>query len=63
MTATRERGSHHIFARVGQFVSATIVFGCGWLAIQTSDWKKIIALTLLAGAAGIVASRFQRRAR
>ena len=63
MTATQHRGTSRILARLGFFISVLIVFGCGWLAMQTSDWKRILVLTLLALAAGIVASQFQRRTR
>jgi hypothetical protein len=50
-------------ARIGFFASVALVFACGWFAMRSSDWKQIVLLTLLAAVAGIVASRFSRRAR
>ncbi len=50
-------------ARLGLLVSVIIVFGSGWFAMRTDDWKKIVALTALAAVAGVVASQFSRRLR
>ncbi len=50
-------------ARVGFFASLLVVFLCGWFAMRTDDWKRIVALTLLALVAGFVATQFSRRAR
>ena len=50
-------------ARLGLFASVFIVFVCGWFAMRTDDWKRILLLTALAALAGVVASAFSRRAR
>jgi anti-sigma-K factor RskA len=50
-------------ARVGLAASAFLVFACGYLAMQTGDWRRCVPLTLLAGLGGLAASAFARRAR
>jgi uncharacterized membrane protein len=50
-------------ARVGFFASLLAVFLCGWFAMRTDDWKRVVGLSALAVLAGFVASRFSRRAR
>jgi NADH:ubiquinone oxidoreductase subunit 4 (subunit M) len=50
-------------ARLGTALSALGVFTCGWLAMQTSDWRLIVAYSMLALGAGALASAFSRRAR
>ncbi len=50
-------------ARVGFFVSLLAVFLCGWFAMRTEDWKRVVVLSVLAVVAGAVASQFSRRAR
>jgi hypothetical protein len=50
-------------ARVGMFASAFGVFVCGWMAMQSSDWKVIVGLTVLAGLAGLAAQAFARMGR
>jgi hypothetical protein len=50
-------------ARIGLLASALVVFASGWFAMRTDDWRRILALTALAAAAGLVASRFSRRLR
>jgi hypothetical protein len=47
-------------ARVGMYVSAFGVFACGWMAMQSSDWRMIVGLTVLAGVAGLAAQAFAR---
>jgi hypothetical protein len=48
-------------AKFGLFASILVVFTCGWLAMRTDDWKRIVLLTALALVAGVVASAFSRR--
>lgn len=52
-----------ILARIGMVASALAVFLCGWLAMKTSDWKRIVLFTLMAGGAALVAQAFSRRLR
>jgi len=48
-------------ATIGMYGSALGVFTCGWLAMQSSDWRVIVGLTALAGVAGIAAQAFSKR--
>jgi hypothetical protein len=50
-------------AKVGQVLSAFGLFLCGFLAMQTSDWKQIVLYSVLALGAGVAASIFSRMAR
>jgi hypothetical protein len=50
-------------ARVGLVASAFAVFASGYLAMQSSDWKRIALFTLVAAVAGLLAQAFSRRAR
>ena len=50
-------------AKVGQLVSTFGLFLCGFLAVQTSDWKQIVLYSVLALGAGVAASIFSRMAR
>jgi hypothetical protein len=50
-------------ARIGMYASAFGVFTCGWVAMQSSDWKVIVGLTVLAGLSGLAAQAFAKRAR
>ncbi len=50
-------------AQVGLLGSSLLVFLCGYYAMQTEDWRRILAFTALAAVAGVVASGFARRAR
>ena len=50
-------------AKVGQLVSAFGLFLCGFLAMQTTDWRKIVLYAVLALGAGLAASIFSRMAR
>jgi apolipoprotein N-acyltransferase len=49
--------------RAGTVVSAFLVFLCGYLAMKATDWRFIIAFTVLAGLAGLTATAFSRRGR
>ena len=50
-------------ARAGVALSALAVFTCGWLAMRTDDWRRVVGFSVLALAAGALASAFSRRAR
>jgi hypothetical protein len=50
-------------AKLGMYVSALGVFTCGWLAMKADDWRVIVGLTVLAGAAGVAAQAFGKRTR
>lgn len=50
-------------AKVGVMASAFAVFTCGWLAMQTEDWRRMVLYSVLALGAGAVASAFARQAR
>jgi ABC-type antimicrobial peptide transport system permease subunit len=49
--------------RAGFYLSLFIVFACGWFAMSSTDWTRIVLLSLLAIAAGLTASAFAKRAR
>jgi hypothetical protein len=51
-----------LLARVGSILSVFAVFMCGWFAMQTTDWKRIVLFTALALGAGILATHFRRLA-
>jgi hypothetical protein len=50
-------------ARAGLVASALAVFSSGYLAMMSNDWRKVTVITLIGGAAGLVAAWFARRAR
>jgi hypothetical protein len=50
-------------SRAGFLLSALAVFTCGWLAMQTNDWKRILLFSALAVVAGALAAAFSRRNR
>ncbi len=54
---------NELATRVGFFASLLAMFLCGWFAMRTDDWKRVLLLTVLALVAGVVASQFSRRAR
>jgi len=54
---------NELASRLGFFASLLVVFLCGWFAMRTDDWKRIVMLTVLALVAGLVASQFSRRGR
>lgn len=56
-------GGGKVWAKLGLGASAFLVFVCGWFAMKSEDWRVTVGLTLLAGAAAVVASTFSRRAR
>ncbi len=56
-------GGRRLLTQVGMGASAFLVFLCGWFAMKSDDWRVIVGLTLLAGAAGVTAQAFSRRLR
>ncbi len=50
-------------AKAGVMASALAIFLCGWLAMQSEDWPRIVLYSVLALAAGGVAQAFSRHAR
>jgi hypothetical protein len=52
-----------VAARAGFVGSALAVFTCGWLAMRTDDWRRMVVFAALALAAGALASAFSRRSR
>jgi hypothetical protein len=51
-----------IASKVGVGVSAFCVFTAGWIAMKSDDWTTIILVSVLALAAGLVASKLSARA-
>jgi len=60
--ARRER-VRRIAAKVGVGVSAFCVFTAGWIAMKSDDWTTIILVSVLALAAGLVASKLSAGSR
>ncbi len=50
-------------AKVGVAASAFAVFACGWLAMSSTAWPKVILFSALAVVAAMVASAFSRMSR
>jgi hypothetical protein len=48
-------------AGAGFVASAVAVFACGWLSMQTSDWRLMIVYALLAIVPAVLAGAFARR--
>jgi hypothetical protein len=48
-------------SQAGFIGSALAVFACGWLGMQTNDWRLMIAYAALALGAGALATAFSRR--
>ena len=48
-------------AKLGVALSAFGIFTCGWLAMSTDDWRRIVLYSLLALGAGAAAWRWVRR--
>ena len=48
-------------AQAGFVGSALAVFTCGWLGMQTDDWRRMIVYALLALGAAALATFFSRR--
>jgi hypothetical protein len=48
-------------AQAGFLASAFALFACGWLGMQTSDWRLMIAYAVLAVGAAALATAFSRR--
>jgi hypothetical protein len=61
--APARQASGRLLARLGVGLSAFAVFTCGWLAMQTDDWRRMLLYSVLALGAGALASGFSRRAR
>lgn len=64
MTGTdgRER-FRRVASKVGVGVSAFCVFTAGWIAMKSDDWLIVTVVSLLALAAGVVASRLSAGSR
>jgi hypothetical protein len=52
-----------IAAKAGFIASAFAVFTCGWLAMRSDDWKRMVLFSVLALVAGGLASAFSRGGR
>jgi cyanate permease len=50
-------------SRAGFIASAFAVFLCGWFAMQTDDWKKMVLFSVLALGAVALTSLFSRQGR
>jgi hypothetical protein len=50
-----------VASRAGFIGSALAVFTCGWLAMRSDDWKRMVLFSALALVAGALASAFARR--
>jgi hypothetical protein len=60
--ARRDR-IRRIASRIGVGVSAFTVFTAGWVAMKSDDWFTITAVSVLALAAGLIASGLSKRSR
>jgi hypothetical protein len=58
--ARRDR-IRRIASRIGVGVSAFTVFTAGWIAMKSDDWRTITAVSVLALAAGLIASGLSKR--
>jgi hypothetical protein len=56
----KSSGSRRL-AQAGFVLSALAVFACGWLGMQTNDWRLIVAYAVLAVGAAALATAFSRR--
>jgi hypothetical protein len=52
-----------IAAKAGFVASAFAVFTCGWLAMSTDDWKRMVLFSALALGGAALASAFSRASR
>jgi hypothetical protein len=50
-------------AQAGFLGSAFALFACGWLGMQTNDWRLMVAYAVLAVGAAALATAFSRRLR
>ncbi|MFL5395637.1 MAG: hypothetical protein ACJ783_14825 [Myxococcales bacterium] len=50
-------------ARVGVGASALAVFTCGWFAMSTTSWPRVLLFSALALVAGAMTSAFSRLSR
>lgn len=48
-------------AQAGFVVSALAAFTCGWLSMQTNDWRLMVVYALVAVGAAALAAAFSRR--
>jgi hypothetical protein len=58
-----ERRLSRAAAKLGVGASAFAVFTCGWLAMRSTTWPKMLLFSALALVAAMVASAFSRMAR
>jgi predicted transcriptional regulator len=58
----RER-IRNVATRVGIVASAFTVFTAGWIAMKSNDWRTVTVVTILALAAGVIASGLSARRR
>lgn len=56
-------GLQRLAAKAGVAVAAFAVFAAGWVAMRSEDWRVIVGVSVLALAAGVVASGLSRKAR
>jgi hypothetical protein len=59
----RRDGMRRAAARLGVVACAFGVFSAGWLAMSTSDWRRMLLYTVAAGVAGWLASALARLGR
>jgi hypothetical protein len=52
-----------VASKIGVGVSAFTVFTAGWVAMKSDDWFIITAVSVLALAAGLIASGLSKRSR
>ena len=60
---TRPETLRRIASKAGFLASALAVFTCGYLAMRSDDWKRMVLYSALALVAGALASAFSRGAR
>lgn len=61
--APTESRVRRLAQQAGFFASAFAVFTCGWLAMRSEDWRRVLLFSLLALGAAALASAFSRRGR
>jgi hypothetical protein len=57
-----ERSFSRVAAKAGFVASAFAVFTCGWFAMRSDDWQRVVLFSVLAIGAAALASAFSRRA-
>ena len=60
---SRRERYRRIATKVGVGVSAFAVFTSGWIAMRSDDWRIIVAVSVLALVAGVIAAGLSRRVR